>query len=119
MLVLLIAYGSSEYWRATSLNRLSGLTMRWNILVSLLVLLTAVTPTALRVAREQLSRYQPLEAAAEVTTETMATARSAIAPAETRCQQCDLAAADLSGQDLSRKNFRGANLAGPTSPVPS
>lgn len=77
-----------------------------DIFVSLMVLLTAITPTTLRVARGQLVSSQSPGA----TTTTVTAAPAAKPVSDYRCQQCDLAAADLSGQDHSRKNFREANL---------
>ncbi len=79
--------------------------MRRNILIRLMVLMAAIAPATLRVAREQLSRYQP-----PVASEVLAVGRSPVPVADRRCQQCNLAGADLSGQDLNRKNLREADL---------
>ena len=84
--------------------------MHWNIIVSLLVLFLAVTPATIRVARHQLARHQPTETPANADPEPLITSRSAEFPADRRCQRCDLAAAALSDQDLSRKNLREANM---------
>ncbi|WP_275336578.1 pentapeptide repeat-containing protein [Nodosilinea sp. PGN35] len=109
---LLIDAWAFEYWNTDSSTTTPARPMRWNIFVSLLVLFAAVTPTAWRVAREQLSRYQTLEAVADAATETVSTAQAVLSSPNRRCQRCEFAGANLSGQDLSRKNFREANMAG-------
>ncbi|MBD0335692.1 MAG: hypothetical protein ICV62_09395, partial [Cyanobacteria bacterium Co-bin13] len=76
--------------------------MRWNVVLTLLVLIGAIAPTAYRLLQNKLENA-PQEAAG-------ATPVQADQERREGCPGCDLANANFQGKDLSRHNYSAATL---------